>query len=423
MPNLDLKQKMEIILTVGQILAENGATTDRIIRNSKRVAEFMQIPEENFKLQVTPSALFLNVFDGEKTNISFRNCEKHAVDMNIVTLISNFTWNALKKSYSQAEFQDNLNEIVHRKKNYSQIQTILATGIFCGGFCFLFGGDILAAIYAAICSAIGKLFQLKFLKFGVNHFLVIALAAFMATLAAFFASVLPSETPATPIIACALFLIPGVPIINAMTDILNNFTLNGMTRAFHAILISISMTVGIVLSIALCREIYFLVYNEKIYIQEFLNLEMTTNHNFLEILIASVIVAISFSIMMNISKKTLIYLGILGAISVLAKTFCILELKFSAEVATFFATTLIGILVIKFRKITLTPMQVLIVPAIISLVPGVLIYRFLFSCISIKYMTAEEFFQAFGLGIDALQIIFAMVIGATLPNLILKKNM
>ena len=183
-------------------------------------------------------------------------------------------------------------------------------------------------------------------------------------------------------------------LINAMTDILNNFTLNGMTRAFHAILISISMTVGIVLLIALCREIYFLVYNENIYIQEFLNLEMTTNHNFLEIFIASVIVAIYFSVMMNISKKTLIYLGILGAISVLAKTFCILELKFSAEIAIFFATTLIGVLVIKFRKITLTPMQVLIVPAIISVVPGVLIYRFLFSCISIRYMTAEEFFQA-----------------------------
>ena len=421
MHNLNLKQKMEIILTVGKILAENGATTDRIIRNSKRLAAFMKIPEENFNLQITPSAIFFNIFDGEKSNISFKNCEKHAIDMNLITSISNFTWNALKENYSQKQFQESLNEIINRKKNYSQTQNILATGIFCGGFCFLFGGDIFSAFYAAICSSFAKFFQLKLLKFGVNNFITIAIAAFLATVAAFFSELLPSETPVTPIIACALFLIPGVPIINAMTDILNNFLLNGMTKAFQSCLIALSMTVGIFFAIVLCEEIYFWVYNEFIYRKDFLSLEMVSNHNFFEILIAAVIVAISFSIMMNISRKVLVYLGILGAITLLAKNFLMSELNFSVEVGTFFATTLTGIFAIKLKKITRTPIQVLIVPAIISLVPGVLIYRFLFSCINIRFMTAEEFFQAFGWGIDALQIIFLMVIGAILPNLTANK--
>ena len=62
----DITQKMELILTVGQILSESGATADRIVRNSQRVAAFMQIPEENFHLQVMPSILFLHVSDGEK---------------------------------------------------------------------------------------------------------------------------------------------------------------------------------------------------------------------------------------------------------------------------------------------------------------------------------------------------------------------
>ena len=421
MNNLDLKQKIDYILTVGKILAENGATTEIIIRNSKRVAEFMKIPEENFNLQITPSAIFFNFFDGDKSNTSFKNFEKHAVDMNLVTLISNFTLNALKKNYSAEKFCDNLNEIMTQEKNYTQIQNIIATGIFCGGFCFLFGGDIFSAIYTAICAIIGKFSQLKLLKLGVNHFIAIAVAAFSATMAAFFIYVLPSETPDYPIIACALFLIPGIPIINAIIDTLNNFLLNGMTTAFRAILIAISMTVGIVFAIALCEEIYFLVYNDFIYRKDFLSLEMAMNHNFLEILIASVIVAISFSIMINISRKNLIMIGILGAATLLTKNFLIFEINFSAEVGTFFAATLVGILAIKIKKITRTPLQVLVVPAIISMVPGVLIYRFLFSCINIKFMTAEEFFQAMGVGIDALQIIFAMVIGATLPNLITSK--
>ena len=421
MSDLDLKQKTEFILTVGQMLAENGATTDRIIRNLKRLVVFMKIPEENFTIQVTPSAIFLNIFDGEKSNIAFRNCEKHAVDLNLITLISKFTVDALKENYSQEKFREKWNEIINCKKNYSQTQSILATGIFCGGFCYLFGGDIFSAFYTAICSSFAKFVQLKLLKIGVNNFITIAIAAFLATVAAFFSELLPSETIEMQIISCALFLIPGIPIINAMTDTLNNFLLNGMTKAFHANLIAISMTVGIFFSIILCEQIYFWVYNDFIYRKDFLSIEMASQHNFFEILIAAVIVAISFSIMMNISQKILVYLGILGAVSLLAKNIFMFELNFSAEVGTFFAATLTGIFAIKLKKITRTPMQVLIVPAIISFVPGVLIYRFLFSMINISYLTADEFFHALEIGINALQIIFAMTIGATFPSLIERK--
>ena len=50
MVNLDIKKKMALILSVGQILAENGAATDKIISNTKRVATLMKIPEENFNI-------------------------------------------------------------------------------------------------------------------------------------------------------------------------------------------------------------------------------------------------------------------------------------------------------------------------------------------------------------------------------------
>ena len=413
--NFNLKQKIEIILTVGQVLAENGASTDRVIRSSKRVAEFMKIPEENFNMQVTPSAIFLNVFEDERSNISSRNCEKNAVDMNLVTLISNFTKNALEKNYSQKKFQDILDNIISRKKLYSHMQIIFATGIFCGGLCFLFGGDIIAAIYTAICSAVGKFFQLKLSKLGVNHFAVISIAAFVVTFLAYFAYLLPTETMATPIIACTLFLIPGVPIINAIIDILNDCLLNGITKAFRATLITISMTVGIVFAVVP------LAFYENVNPTIFTKLALTSIHNFFEISVAGIVTAFSFSILINMPKRLLIILGVLGMISVITKNFFISELNFSLELGTFLGAVLVGILIIKVRKITRTPMQVLILPAIIPLVPGVLMYRFLFSCLNIEHLNSEEFFQACGTGIDSLQIIFVMTIAATFPSLIANK--
>ena len=40
-----------------------------------------------------------------------------------------------------------------------------------------------------------------------------------------------------PLISCALFLVPGIPLINAVDDFLNNFIVSGMTRAIHTLLI------------------------------------------------------------------------------------------------------------------------------------------------------------------------------------------
>ncbi len=55
-----LEQKMELILTVAQTLSENGATADRILRNSKRVVLFLKIPEENFNANNAVYFIFKN---------------------------------------------------------------------------------------------------------------------------------------------------------------------------------------------------------------------------------------------------------------------------------------------------------------------------------------------------------------------------
>ena len=56
-------QKVELILTVGQLLMENGADAERIVRVTKRVAAFMGIAEEKFHLHIMYTTLMLNVSD------------------------------------------------------------------------------------------------------------------------------------------------------------------------------------------------------------------------------------------------------------------------------------------------------------------------------------------------------------------------
>lgn len=349
----NINQKMELILTFGQILAENGATTDKIIRNSQRIATLFNIPEKNFHMQVMPSILFLNISDGVQSHTEFRNCTKHAINMDIVISISHFTWRALKENYSLYKVRESLENIIAKKKNYSAAQTILATGAACGGFCFLFGGDILAVFYTMICAMLGKTLQLKLLKFGINEFFVITSVAFAVSLAAYSVHFLPSKAVWIPLTACALFLIPGVPMINATIDILNKFLSNGINSAFRAIFIAISMTMGIIFALKFFNVIDPQSFAEIDSIDFTLNL--LTEHNIFTFAIAAAVASISFSVLFNIPKKLFFTVGILGAAAVCTKFFLILEFEFSAGFATLLGSIFAGILAIKARQITNTP--------------------------------------------------------------------
>ena len=414
MVNLDLQQKMELILTVGQILAENGATADTILTNTKRVAAMMKIPAENFTLKVLPTVLSLNIYDGRTTNLAFRNYGSRGIDATIVNLIDSFTLKAASQNYTPQNFQDVLDRIASKKRIYSHGQVVVATGLFCGAFCFMFGGDCLASVYTMVCASIGKVVQIYSLKHGINHFFAIAVAAFVATLSAYFAHFLPTETMWLPLIACSLFLIPGIPIINAIKESLGGFLLTGMIKAYNSFLIALSMVLGMVFAAEVCLKL------DGLNNIDLTNLTLAAEHNFVELLFAGTIISVSFATFINAPKKILPLLGGFGVTALVIKNFVLFGLNLSQEFATFFAALVIGILATKAKDYVQMPTQFLTVPAIISFVPGVLIYRFLSACMYITYYTPDEFFHEIVLGIDAVQIVFAMTMGIILPSLMRK---
>jgi uncharacterized membrane protein YjjB (DUF3815 family) len=63
------------------------------------------------------------------------------------------------------------------------------------------------------------------------------------------------------------------------------------------------------------------------------------------------------------------------------------------------------------------------VPAVIPLVPGVLIYRLLFAIINIRRITVDELLSAVQSGVDALLIILAIAIGAAMPNIFANRSL
>ncbi len=401
----EIGKKAELLLTVGQLLLEHGASADRVVRNMKRVAAFMGIPEEKFHLHIMYTTLMLNISDENHSHTSFRKCTKHGVDMRIISAVSKLTWRALRDRFMLEEFRENLKRIAERPRYYNWWQNVLVTGAACGAFCVLFGCDFSAAIYTAVCASLGKFVQIRCAHLGINEYVGMAFAAFVATVAAYFAHYLPTTTPWHPIIACALFLVPGVPIINGLTDMLNTFLFSGAAQFLRTSLIIGGMTFGIVFAIGMFPVV------------DFTNLRMLPDSDYLSFAAAAAIGAMGFSVLFNLPPRLLPAVGIGGALSVCTRNFLVFECGWGSELGTLAGATVVSILAVRAIHWLHTPMQVLIVPAVIPLVPGVLIYRFLFAMIHIRDLKLEQLLGAIQSGVDAVLIIFGIAVGAAIPNL------
>ena len=398
-------KKTELILTTGQLLMENGADTTRIVRDMKRVAAYMGIDEKKFNLHIMYTTLMLNISDEEHSYTNFRKCRKHAVDMRITSAVSKLTWRALRDHYTLEEYEDNLKTISSRPRYYSEPQVLLATGMACGAFCGLFGCDLNAFFYTAFCATFGKFVQLYCHKLGINAYVTTAFAAFAATAAAFFAHYLPTATPWHPIIASALFLVPGIPLINSISDMINNYLISGSARFLHTSLVIGGMTFGIVCAI------------NAVSLDAFTQLHMVPENDYARFVTCAAMGAIGFSILFNLPPRLLVAAGMGGVISVCTRNFCVFNLGWSAFVGTFIGATFVSVISLYAIHWFHAPTHVLTVPSVIPLIPGVLVYRMLFAIINIRDIPNDILIQAIQAGVDATLIIFGIAIGAAAPSI------
>ena len=106
----------------------------------------------------------------------------------------------------------------------------------------------------------------------------------------------------------------------------------------------------------------------------------------------------------------------------LIRNVLMLEFGLSQAIGSFAAAAVVGISALKVIHIVHTPNTLLIIPPIIPLVPGVLLYRLLFAILHIQTISVEELLEALRFGVSGITIILAIVIGVSIPNIFIQKR-
>ena len=88
---------------------------------------------------------------------------------------------------------------------------------------------------------------------GVNHFLIFIISAFMASMCASI-SLRFDCTSEVAMATSVLFLVPGVPLINGVIDIMEGHILIGCSRLINALLLIVCIAVGLSATLLMVKD-------------------------------------------------------------------------------------------------------------------------------------------------------------------------
>ncbi len=406
-----LGRKLDLLLFTGQLLIQSLADSNRVDRNLRRVAVFMGIPEDKFHMHITYTTLMINISEGSRTITKFRKCGHHGVNMSTLSEISKLSWRALEQKYTLDQYEEDLNRIAQAKHHYSGWLTIFAVGIACAGFCKLFGCDWPAAFITFIASSIAVFARREMHHRRYNLYINVAVSSFIAVLTAcLFTFTGISRTEYHPIFACVLFLVPGVPLINSLDDMIDGFTIVGITRMVIALLTIGAIAFGMLFAIKILDFHDYAV-------------PLVPHDQWLIIALSAAVAAIGFSILFNVPPHALIVCAAGGAIAVVTRNVLIYQFGLTLPLSSFCGALLVGMASVYLVHKVHVPAHVISIPPVIPMVPGVLMYKAVIGAVGFDAsapvsVQVPVLLQMFDSSMKAAMTLLALSLGIAIPNIL-----
>jgi len=250
----EAKELGSLLLDVGVALLSSGASCSRIRITMRR---FASIYDYNAHISIQPKSVSLTLND-EEDNPYFngiRSIPVQGVNFKTISGISRLSWRAIEDNLSIQEVKETFDQLL-KLPHYPRLIILLFVSLAGSAFCFSFGGTIpeLAITFGA--TFCGLFVRQEAIKKKFNPYICVYVGALVATLfaGAFIKAGLPINLEHA-FATSVLFLIPGVPLINCFTDLIDGNILNGIVRGINALMVSMALALGLLTSM--------LIYNLK----------------------------------------------------------------------------------------------------------------------------------------------------------------
>lgn len=405
-----IHRKVDILLTLGRLLMTCGADTKRITDEMIKSAAFLGIPESYLSININYTTIMINIRHEETNITSFVKVIDHLPNMAVVGAVSALTWRALERHFSLTTYERLLKTLLHAVRHYPLWTVGFCSALGCSGLALVFGGDWFDSVLTFFCALFGFIMRVLCNRLGFNNYVGISVCAFSAmTLAYLSYDASNVQSLMYALVCCTLFMIPGVPLINSVIDIINTNIVSGITRGIRTILVVGSMTLGMAMALYVSP------------VPEFSYIDIKPHLITINQIVGAFISAASFSILFNVPYRLVAYVGLGGIICVGVRNLLMVHAGFSLPGATFLGSATMSVFFLWLSNRLRASGPVLILPSAISLMPGVLLYRFLFDILHISRLDEAGMLHAAQNGVTAVLSIIGIAVGVAIPNVLAQR--
>ncbi len=253
----ELGAALHAVLRVGVLVLRSGAASFRTHEVMARCAAVLGI--EQLEAYVTPTGIIASAYSGGEHRTQIMQVRGLAVDMNRVIALELLS-RTLPLGTEAAQLNARLDEIEAQGVLYPRWLVALMVGLACGAFSVIIGGSWLEFAAAFGGAATAQTLRIAMLQ---RHFSPVPIVVVCAALAAgvcygllrLFAPLYITfgiqASLQNGVVASVLLLIPGVPLVTSLLDLVHLDLVSGLSRGIYAVLILVSIAVGMLVVLLL----------------------------------------------------------------------------------------------------------------------------------------------------------------------------
>lgn len=241
---------LDFVAEYAATMLGSGANTQRAMRCTDRIARAIGVELE---MSNTYRHIIMTVHIGRSCHSYTRVVAVPAMPVSFERTadLSTLSWEAYDRKLTLAQIRERF-ATINCKPGWKPVSMWLLISLANAAFCYLFGGDALAMAVVFVATFIGFGLKTYFFRRQINSYLVWVAASFAASIIASVALLLPC-TATTAIATSPLFLVPGVPLINGIIDIVEGHVLVGFSRLVHAMVLILCIAIGLSCTLMLVK--------------------------------------------------------------------------------------------------------------------------------------------------------------------------
>lgn len=239
----ELKPLSEFLARYAAQLMGAGATCMRVHRNIKRIAEAYGAEVELMTLSAHVIVEVRRHSDDTsyRTTMSIPHCP---ISFYINSKLSNLSWRIVQNSIPLRHAR-RMFEIIIRARNINSNLLIALVAAANASFCRLFGGDPGAMVIVACATALGFYIKSLMSRNADMRIAVIVSAFLSAVIGSGGYAFAWTSTPSVALGTSVLYLIPGIPYLNCVSDFFGGHYTSSMARLSKSLMLTVCIAIGL----------------------------------------------------------------------------------------------------------------------------------------------------------------------------------